>query len=149
MLWWNAYDRTNAESLRRIADSCEGIDASLTDIRFSLSYPGALTFVKLEMTMSQISFKVLLPELLDADVVKRELTVQVGADAPVITELDADATESDAYSGEQDSPVHLSLTDIDDVGNRSEASVLDALLIDTFPPAKPGEMSLLETGETA
>jgi len=154
MLGW--YDKQNAESLARIAtamaaiaETVADIECSLADIRFSLSIPGALTLKLLEKNMSTISFKVVLPQLLDTDVVKRELTVQVADQPPVVETLDALATESAGYSGPQDAPVHLSLTDIDDAGNRSEASVLDAALVDVFPPATPGSLSIVETGETA
>lgn len=153
MLGW--YDKQNAESLVRIAKAMEGIaetvadmECSLADMRFSLSIPGSLTLRLLEKKMSTISFKVLLPTLLDTDVVKRELTVQIADLPPAVETLDADAVESANYSGPQDAPVHLSLTDVDDAGNRSEASVLDAALVDVFPPAKPGELSLVETGES-
>ena len=97
--------------------------------------------------MSTISFKVVLPELTDADVVSRELSVQVGDMPPDVRALPTDATEAADYSGPQDAPIKLSLVDIDDAGNRSEASTLEAKLVDVFPPATPGVLSLVETGE--
>ena len=97
--------------------------------------------------MSTISFKVLLPALTDSDVVNRELSVQVGDLPPDVRVLLPDAVEATDYSGPQDAPVRLSLTDIDDAGNRSEASTLDVVLADVFAPAKPGELAIIETGE--
>ena len=161
MLGW--YDKQNAESLLRIAEAMKEItetiadmECSLADIRFSLSFPGSLTLKLLEKNMTMISFKVVLPQLTVADVVRRELTIQIAGQPPAVETLDATATESANYSSPQNAPVHLSLTDIDDVGNRSEASVLDAVLVDVFPPAKPGdcrwskpgELSLVEIGES-
>ena len=142
MSWF--VDKTVAMTLTRIADS-------LAAMRFQFSTPGQLQIVftkKRRMGhMDTISFKVVLPTLLDADVVSRELTVQVSDLPPVVATLDTAATESDGYSGEQDAPVTVTLVDLDDAGNRSEPSTLSVTLTDTFPPAKPGELSLVQTGE--
>ena len=101
--------------------------------------------------MSTINFKVLLPTLLDlaGDVVTRELSVSVGEQPPEIRSLPKDATEADGYGGPQDSMAIVTLTDIDDAGNRSLPSVLNVVLTDTFPPNQPGELGLVQTGETA
>lgn len=99
--------------------------------------------------MDMIKFKVVLPVLEDKDVVSRELAVQVADLPPIVLNVDVAATEvvGDELVGEQGASVSLSLVDVDDAGNRSEASVLSVVLSDTFPPAKPGEMGVIATGE--
>lgn len=142
MSWFT--DKNVAYALNRIADS-------LAAMRFQFSTPGQLRVVFTQKwrngTVDTIKFKVILPELVDADVVSRELTVQVADLPPAVSTVDKLTTEVDGFSGEQNAPVKISLIDIDDAGNRSEPSVLEASLLDTFPPAKPGELSLVETGE--
>jgi hypothetical protein len=138
-----------ADSTKNVVVILDDIANELDDIRFSLSRPGTLTLCLLEQNMSTISFKVALPQLLDSDVVNRELSVQVGDLPPDVRTLPKDAIEEADYSGPQDAPVRLSLVDIDDAGNRSIASTLDAVLLDVFPPAQPGELALTVTGETA
>ena len=136
-----------ANALEDLSYNSSRLVDAIKDLRFMSSRPGRLTIIEKEISMSLITFKVVLPELKDADVVSRELTVQVGDGAPQVVTLAKDAVEADGFTGEQDAAIHLSLVDIDDAGNRSVPSVLDSVLVDTFPPAQPGVMVLQETGE--
>ena len=102
-------DKNIVVSLGRIANSLEAI-------RMELSHPGALRIVLTNQffnngSVTMIEFKVVLPLLLDTDVVNRELSVQVGDGPPDVRVLPADATEAAGYSGPQDAPVKLALTE--------------------------------------
>jgi len=131
-----------------IDNKIDKIEKILKSVKFSLYRPGFLTITQTgENGMGTISFKVVLPVLADTDVVSRELSVKIGEADAVVQTVAKDVAEVDGFSGDQDVAVVLSLTDIDDAGNRSEASTLEGKLIDTFAPAKPGELSLVETGE--
>jgi hypothetical protein len=134
--------------IKTVNKNFENISKVLKAIKFALYKPGILTIVLTgEKSMSTISFKVVLPALVDTDVVSRELSVKIGEADAIVQTVAKDVAEVDGFSGEQDVAVVLSLTDIDDAGNRSEVSTLEDKLIDTFAPAKPGELSLVETGE--
>jgi len=153
-MWPFNADKQLIEAVQSLAGSARAellilrdISYDLSDIRFSMSHPGSLTLFLLEQNMGTINFKVVLPTLVDADVVSRELSVQIGDIPPDVRMLPVSAIEASDYSGPQDAPVRLRLVDIDESDNRSEASTLDAVLLDVFPPAKPGELSLVETGE--
>lgn len=97
--------------------------------------------------MDIIKFDVVLPALTDADVTVRELTVQIGDLPPDVRSLDIATGKVTDFEGEQNAPVVMSLVDIDDSGNRSEASTLSVTLSDVFPPAQPGSLSIVQTGE--
>ena len=135
-----------------VAESVVGIREELRGIRFCLGHrPGVLKIVFLGEDRNMIQFKVLLPALAEGhDVASRELTVQVDDGEAVVHTVAADVLEVDGLSGPQDAVVSLSLVDIDDADNRSiEPSTLEAVLTDTIPPAQPGELSLVVTGETS
>lgn len=78
----------------------------------------------------------------DGDVVSRELTTVVGGEV-VSTKFFAG---SDVLLGEvsvpQDSAVVLTLVDIDDAGNRSQAAVVEFTATDSIAPAQPGSFGV-------
>jgi len=95
-----------------------------------------------------LQFVVTLPLTGAVDVLSRELSVTVGANPAVILNPAVGDTESQELSGNDSDAIHLELVDVDDAGNRSAASVLDATLLDTLAPPQPGEMGIRITGET-
>lgn len=130
--------------------SLTGIERLLSGIKFSLSRPGRLSIAQLgEDAMQKILFEVALPGLAAPDVVKRELTVQIAG--VVTTTVLEGATLNDAtvggLKGLQDAALHLELVDIDDAGNRSQPSVFDGVLVDTFAPPAPGQLGIKAIGE--
>jgi hypothetical protein len=78
----------------------------------------------------------------DGDVVSRELTTVVGGEV-VSTKF---FPGSDVLLGEvsvpQDSQVVLTLVDIDDAGNRSQAAVVEFTATDSIAPAQPGSFGV-------
>jgi hypothetical protein len=78
----------------------------------------------------------------DADVTGRELTVVVNGEVLSTIELAGSATDLGEIKVEQNANVALSLVDIDDAGNRSQAAVLDFVATDTIPPAQPGSFGV-------
>ncbi len=141
-------DRETREAIAWIAESLAGMREELRGIRFRLGRPGTLKIILLREESDMIQFKVVLPAVSDDDVVARELSVKIGAGEALVQTVAVDAEEVAGFEGEQDAAVSLALVDVDDAGNRSEASTLEAILLDTFPPAKPGELSIVATGES-
>lgn len=123
------------------------IEGKIDSIRRRLG-PGLISIKVLgELEMAdKLSFVVYLPQKAAPDVVSRELTVDIGGQTQVL-ELDADQTEVPSLVGLQGDKVVLSLVDVDDAGLRSEASVIEAVLEDTFAPPKPGVLGFEVTGE--
>ena len=95
-----------------------------------------------------LQFVVTLPPTGAADVLSRELSVTIGANPAVILNPAVGDVESQELSGNDNDAVHLELVDVDDAGNRSAASVLEVILLDTLVPPQPGEMGIRVTGET-
>jgi hypothetical protein len=91
-------------------------------------------------------FDITLPNPGAADVVSRELTIKIGDQPAEVIVLAADAVTASS-KGPQDTTLTISLVDIDDGGNRSEARVQDFVLSDTIPPPQPGELGVTVTGE--
>lgn len=89
-----------------------------------------------------LKFVLVLPEKGAADVVKRHLTVSVGAGEPAVLELDGDATRTDLMEGVEGDAVAGSLVDEDDAGNKSEAREFSFTLVDTIAPPQPGEVGV-------
>ena len=94
-----------------------------------------------------LEFKVVLPAPGASDVVRRELSVQIGEGAPDVRELAADALESLAYAGNDNDRVIAILVDVDDAGNRSEQRTHEATLVDNLAPPQPGELAIQVTAE--
>ena len=122
----------------------------LDDVLFRLG-PGqisiAVTGERRSENMDLIQFKVNLPPKSAGDVKGRELSVTIGDSEPVIRNLGANTNVVEGLEGPQDATVVLALTDIDDSGNRSEVSTLETVLLDTFAPAKPGDLGVQLVGE--
>jgi len=91
-------------------------------------------------------FVVYLPPKSAPDVVARKLSVEIDGETRVL-ELDADASQVADLSGLEGSTVSLSLVDIDNADNQSEASVFSTILKDTIAPPKPGVLGLEITAE--
>lgn len=111
--------------------------------------PGPLKYqlVQEDSGMKVQIYDVTLPTPGAADVVGREFSVKVGEGEAVITPLDGTATLVSGIKAERDAIVTLTLVDIDDAGNRSEARVLTFTSADTIAPPQPGEMSVSLVGE--
>lgn len=108
--------------------------------------PGVMHTILTAEENDMLLFDVMLPAPGATDVVKRELTLTFEGQEPQVLELAGAATQVSS-KGPQDTKLTLSLVDIDDAGNRSDARVQDALLADVIPPAQPGEMQIVVTGE--
>lgn len=78
----------------------------------------------------------------DADVVSRELTVSIAGAAGTPATFSGTATDLGEVKADHGAEVILSLVDIDDAGNRSEAAVVTFTATDTIPPSKPGEFGV-------
>lgn len=93
--------------------------------------------------MDLIQYEVVLPPLeAGHDVAVRRLTVN-----GVSQDVDPSADVVGGFEGPQDSEVAVSLIDLDDAGNESQAREMTATLVDSFAPAVPGELTLRVTGE--
>jgi hypothetical protein len=140
-----------SETLTDVELNLEAAGVDLEGIRHLLNRPGFLKLVplseRLENDMKVILYKVVLPTEVDATTVNRELSVQVGDNPADVHQVPVDQAEVTDLEGPVDTPVCLSLVDVDDVGNRSIPSTLNVVLADTFPPQQPGEMSVVATGE--
>ena len=122
-----------------------GCSATLNEIRFCLGRPGPVRLLYTQEENGMFTFKIVFPKELDQTAVTRELSVTVGDQPDKVLTFPADAAETaaDAFSGKLGDSVHAELVDLDGSGNRSESSILDAVIVDTFPPQKPGEMGTL------
>jgi hypothetical protein len=112
-----------------------------------LKKPGTVLIgFKFEGGNGMLNFVLDLPVAGAADVVSRELTVVVDGVSSVET-LAGDAAVSADYSGIDNAVVTGSLVDVDDAGNRSEASEFSFVLTDTVAPPAPGAVGLRVTAE--
>lgn len=96
-----------------------------------------------------LRFVVTVPEESTGDVVTREIMVtlpdgstQSGAVAGRL------AGDSGEFSAAQDSIVKVSVVNVDDAGNRSEAREQEFTVVDTIAPPEPGEVGIKVVGET-
>ena len=118
----------------------KAIDANTKVLR--LKRPG-LVFLVLTREENNVLFFVLdLPTPGASDVVTRELSVQIGSNAPQNITLTRDALVSAELSGNDNDIVQGSLVDIDDAGNSSDASNFSFVLLDTIAPPNPGAVGL-------
>lgn len=135
-------EKSRSVFYKNITRRLNELDAKLDKLLFRLGPGKIIVHVIGELNMSdKLSFVVYLPPKAAPDVVSRELRVEIG-DTLQVLELDADTSEVLSLSGHQGASVTLSLVDIDDAGNRSEASVLQTELIDTIAPPKPGTLGV-------
>jgi hypothetical protein len=95
-----------------------------------------------------IQFKVILPlPPVNSDVVGGELTVTVDG-VPTVFPTTKDQTEVLDLEGPQDSIALLEFVFVDDAGNRSVSPAQAVItLADTVPPADPGALGVIITGE--
>jgi hypothetical protein len=82
------------------------------------------------------------------DVVTRLLTVSVNGEDMGTTELPGSATELTTFSVPQNAEVVVTLVDVDDAGNKSEATQYSFVAVDTIPPVAPGAIGVTLVGET-
>jgi hypothetical protein len=111
----------------------------------AMSHRKPLFWVRLsfmEPTSMALVYTVSAGPAVDADVTGRQLTVVVNGEVLSTVELAGSATDLGEVKVEQNSNVTLSLVDIDDAGNRSQAAVLDFVATDTIPPAQPGSFGV-------
>lgn len=87
-------------------------------------------------------FKISLPPVGASDVVERRLTVTVGGGDPIVATMDPTVDTTGELAGNDNDAVHAELIDVDDSGNQSQPSTLDAVLTDTIPPPQPGAMGI-------
>lgn len=73
----------------------------------------------------------------DADVVERRLTVSVNGETVSTDAYDGSAVNLGEKTFNSGDNVVLTLVDVDDVGNQSEASVVEFVAADTLPPVQP------------
>ena len=143
MLFWRFRRRLN-----RYEQLLETISARLKSIAFRMYRPGflSISFQGASLMADKILYRVLLPEPGAKDVVTRELRVVSDAGEEIFV-LGPAEVQSDLLRGDQGTTVTVSLVDIDDAGNRSEASEAQFFLTDTLPPPKPGELAMVVEGE--
>lgn len=111
----------------------------------AMSHRKPLVCVRLsfmEPTSMALVYSVSAGPAVDADVTGRQLTVVVNGEVLSTVELAGSATDLGEVKVEQNANVTLSLVDIDDAGNRSQAAVLDFVATDTIPPAQPGSLGV-------
>lgn len=140
-------DSTRVLLYKNLIKRLDRIEETQKKLLFRLG-PGKITvqIIGDNRMSDSLLFVVYLPPKSAPDVVARELTVEIDGNKQVL-ELDADASEVPALSGPDGASVTLSLVDIDNADNRSEASVLTVELKDTIAPPKPGMLGLEITAE--
>lgn len=82
-----------------------------------------------------------------SDVVSREVTVVVDGQYSEPVSHAPTAVNLGQITVPQDAEVIVSVTDVDDAGNRSEPATLVFTAIDTVPPPVPGGVSVVLVGE--
>lgn len=95
---------------------------------------------------NMLNFVLNLPAPGAPDVVSRELKVNFGGN-DYVEVLSGDSIKSANYLGEDNAVVTVSLVDIDDAGNRSDASESTFTLVDTIAPPAPGAIGLTVVSE--
>lgn len=89
-----------------------------------------------------LTYAVVAPEVVDGDVVKRELSVVVNGLVQSVVVYSPETVVFDDIEVPQDATVLLQLVDVDDAGNRSEPAELEFVAVDTLPPTMPGGLSV-------
>ena len=82
------------------------------------------------------------------DVVSRELVVAINGEVQPVVYFAGATTDFGTVDAPQNSEVALTLTDVDDAGNRSESTSLVFVALDTLPPSAPGSIGVTLVGET-
>lgn len=96
-----------------------------------------------------LTYNVVATAAVDSDVVGRELVVSVNGDVKPTVYFAGNTTELGSVTVPQNAEVVLTLTDVDDAGNRSEPTSLIFVALDTLPPSAPGSIGVTLVGETA
>jgi hypothetical protein len=139
------------DRLLKIIYEEEQIEEHLRKVAFSLGRPGqprvVFTGECKENEMKYITFKAVFAPEMDPTTVQREISVKVGDDLPTVQTVTVDVLDVEGFRAPVDTPIHIEQVDIDDVGNRSPAAVLDTVVADTFPPQQPGIPGVVATGE--
>lgn len=76
--------------------------------------------------------------VVDSDVVKRVLTVEVDGELLETREFSPESTDLGEVNVIEGASVNLALVDVDDAGNVSEPAFVRFVAADTIPPAVPG-----------
>lgn len=141
----------NLES-ESLIHAAEIIAAAIDRLAYAITIPpqpGRINLVVLsEGNDGMLNFKLVLPTPGAPDVIGRELTYAIGTAEPTTVALAAAATEYAGLSGNDNDAVAVSLVDVDDAGNRSEARSQTFTLTDTIAPPQPGELGLVIESET-
>lgn len=114
-----------------------------------LATPVGLSVVKLrsDIMANNLRYSVSVAAPVDADVVKRVLTVGVDYTDRDPVEFDGTTTDLGEIVVPQDSQVTLTLVDVDDAGNESEPARLAFTATDTLPPQQPGALGVMLVSE--
>jgi hypothetical protein len=139
-------DEKGEDFCGRVVAALESIAKNIYLIRFQNHRPGRLTLLTIGQNNMALKFKVVLPTELTPDVINRELTVTINGETQV-QNVAKETAEVGDFEGPDGAIVELSLVDVDDAGNRSDASVLTTSLTDTIAPAKPGDLAMVVTAE--
>lgn len=116
-------------------------------VKIVSSKPGIVLPIFKDGENDMLKFYLALPEKSAPDVVGRELTVSVAGGEPVVYTLAGDVAQSDEFVGADNDIVTGTLVDVDDAGNKSQPSEFYFTLLDTIPPATPGAVGIVVTGE--
>lgn len=127
----------------------------LEELLFDLllkSKPGQVSIIltgerSRENMADMILFSVSLPPKSAPDVASREVTIKIG-EAEEVRSFGPEVVLIEGLEGEQDVVAMISLVDVDDAGNKSEASVAEAVLADTVAPPQPGALGIIVVGES-
>lgn len=98
-----------------------------------------------------LAFKITLPPepAEPNDIASGELSLTIAGGARVVIPTTKGQTEVTDLEGNDGDNVLATFAYIDDAGNRSLVpSSIDVELSDTIPPANPGELALVVTGES-
>lgn len=137
--------------LKRLEETIrEGLGEVAKQLRMTrhvCSRPGPLSArITREFDMG-LYFVISLPPIGAADTVTRQLSVAIAGGTALVSFPALEAADSEEYFGEQNDSIEAKLVDIDDVGNRSQPSVLEAVLTDTIAPQTPGALGVRVTRE--
>lgn len=96
---------------------------------------------------NQLTYSVYAAAPSDTDVVTRILTTTINGESTE-KEYEGSTTKFDDLTATQGDSVILSLVDVDDAGNRSQAATTSFTAEDTLPPATPGGLGVTLVMET-
>lgn len=106
-----------------------------------LHQPGQVFLVKISENPMQ--FKLVFPVPGAADVVGRELSMQLNDGEPSVVVYAGSDMESAVVTCEDNAVAKGSFVDIDDAGNRSPAKEFSFTIVDTIAPPEPGDLGVV------